>query len=147
MKTIKKVRVTPVTPNTGDIIDSFNTTDDKTTNAPSINAVENFVSDKFSVVTGTLSIDGSTSDIATLNYPTGFNKNNSVVISLGIARPNDNTGKGFNYYGIFSDSGDLLANAFRRRINLTDEGIKLFVENPGDSTLNIEYKIVLMKIS
>lgn len=40
MKTIKKVAVTPVTPNTGDIIDSFNTTDDKHTNAPSINAVE-----------------------------------------------------------------------------------------------------------
>lgn len=40
MKTIKKVAVTPVTPNTGDIIDSFNTSDDKHTNAPSINAVE-----------------------------------------------------------------------------------------------------------
>ena len=45
MKTIKKVAVTPVTPNTGDIIDSFNTTDDKHTNAPSINAVEQKLND------------------------------------------------------------------------------------------------------
>lgn len=43
MKYIKKVAVTPVTPNTGDIIDSFNTQDDKHTNAPSINAVEDYV--------------------------------------------------------------------------------------------------------
>lgn len=40
MKWIKKIAVTPVTPNTGDIIDSFSTTDDKTKNAPSIRAVE-----------------------------------------------------------------------------------------------------------
>lgn len=45
MKTIKKVAVTPVTPNTGDIIDSFSTTDDKHTNAPSINAVEQKLND------------------------------------------------------------------------------------------------------
>ncbi len=46
MKTIKKVAVTPVTPNTGDIIDSFSTTDDKHTNAPSINAVEQALANK-----------------------------------------------------------------------------------------------------
>ena len=46
MKKIKKVAVTPVTPNTGDIIDSFNTSDDKHTNAPSINAVEQKLNDK-----------------------------------------------------------------------------------------------------
>lgn len=39
MKTIKKVAVTPVTENSGQIIDSLNTSDDRHTNAPSIQAV------------------------------------------------------------------------------------------------------------
>lgn len=40
MKAIKKVAVTPVQVNNGTIIDSFNTSDDKHTNAPSLNAVD-----------------------------------------------------------------------------------------------------------
>lgn len=40
MKTLKKVQVVPLDQNYATVIDSFNTTDDKTTNAPSINAVE-----------------------------------------------------------------------------------------------------------
>ena len=43
MRAIKKVEVTPIDQNIGKIINSFNTTDDKTKNAPSINAVENYV--------------------------------------------------------------------------------------------------------
>lgn len=41
MISIKKVAVTPIPENTGTIIDSLNTTDDKHTNAPSIEAVNN----------------------------------------------------------------------------------------------------------
>ena len=40
---IKKVGVTPLEPSSGQIIDSFSTVNDKHTNAPSINAVENYV--------------------------------------------------------------------------------------------------------
>lgn len=43
MKAIKKVEVVPLDVNYGKIIDSFSTTDVKTANAPSINAVENYV--------------------------------------------------------------------------------------------------------
>ena len=39
MRYMKKVGVTPIPENEGKIIDSFNTTDDKHTNAPSLNAV------------------------------------------------------------------------------------------------------------
>ena len=46
MKAIKKVAVTPVTVNDGTIINSFSTSDDKTKNAPSINAVENYAQPK-----------------------------------------------------------------------------------------------------
>lgn len=51
MITIKKVAVTPLPENSGTIIDSFNTSDDKHTNAPSLNAVENYVQRK--VLSGT----------------------------------------------------------------------------------------------
>lgn len=44
MISIKKVAVTPLPDTEGAIIDSFNTTDDKHTNAPSINAVESKIS-------------------------------------------------------------------------------------------------------
>lgn len=40
MKIIKKTQVVPIDINYGKIINSFNTSDDKTKNAPSINAVE-----------------------------------------------------------------------------------------------------------
>lgn len=48
---IKKVEVQPLDINYGKIIDSFSTTDDKTKNAPSLNAVEQNFQKK--VLTGT----------------------------------------------------------------------------------------------
>lgn len=49
MISIKKVSVTPLPENTtGEIIDSFDTTDDKHTNAPSINASKNYIDSKAS---------------------------------------------------------------------------------------------------
>lgn len=47
MITIKKVAVTPLAENTGTIIDSLDTQDDKHTNAPSLNIVEQLVKSKF----------------------------------------------------------------------------------------------------
>lgn len=43
MIAIKKIEVTPLDYNEGKIIDSFNTTDDKTKNAPSLRAVKEYV--------------------------------------------------------------------------------------------------------
>lgn len=53
MKRIKKVAVSPLPVNEAKVIDSFSTTDDKTINAPSINAVENYTYNKSSVYTKT----------------------------------------------------------------------------------------------
>lgn len=49
MISIKKVAVTPIPENAGTVIDSFDTTDDKRTNAPSIAAVEEKLKDKSDV--------------------------------------------------------------------------------------------------
>lgn len=51
MLAIKRVAVTPLPHNEGKIINSFDTNDDKTINAPSIQAVENYVQRK--VLSGT----------------------------------------------------------------------------------------------
>jgi len=71
MKTIKKVAVTPVTPNTGDIIDSFNTTDDKHTNAPSINAVETKM--------GTVQTATLTATKSNITFTLNFKRNMNIV--------------------------------------------------------------------
>ena len=42
MKTIKKVAVSPIPEINGSVVDTFNV-EDKTTNAPSVNAVENYI--------------------------------------------------------------------------------------------------------
>lgn len=44
MKTIKKVAVSPIPEINGSVVDSFNV-EDKTTNAPSVNAVENYIAE------------------------------------------------------------------------------------------------------
>lgn len=76
MKKIKKVAVTPVTHNTGDIIDSFNTSDDKHTNAPSINAVEQKIG---TVQTATITATKSNIDF-TLNF-----KRNMNIVTLNVS--------------------------------------------------------------
>lgn len=74
MKTIKKVAVTPIQENTGVIIDSFNTSDNKHTNAPSLNAVEQKVGGLIETESETISIKvrGSNSD-KTINMNTSVN--------------------------------------------------------------------------
>lgn len=56
MKFIKKVSSVPLAQTEGHIIDSFNTSDDHTTNAPSLNAVEtNFISkSEMQIIGGTV---------------------------------------------------------------------------------------------
>ena len=57
MRFLKKVSDVPVTQTGGHIIDSFNTADDHTTNAPSLNAVEQYT--KRIIATATMSANAS----------------------------------------------------------------------------------------
>lgn len=77
MISIKKVEVQPLDINYGKIIDSFNTTDDKTKNSPSLNAVEQYVKSRVKILT----YAGSTSN-GRWEYPEGFNKDNTTVVSV-----------------------------------------------------------------
>lgn len=106
MLNIKKVAVTPLPENEGKIIDSFNTTDNKHTNAPSINAVEekmelldqmlNYTLFTGNIITeyATVNLDSSGMGSVDIAYPDGLNKNNCVPISWGIALETYNFGYG-----------------------------------------------------
>lgn len=90
---IKKVEVQPLDINYGKIIDSFSTTDDKTKNAPSINAVEEYVgsvsfpSEKIAVIEQTLTFPSGTQEESyPIDFPSGFTKYNSVVLSAMVSR-------------------------------------------------------------
>lgn len=82
MKLIKKISATPVQENTGAIIDSLNTSDDKHTNAPSINAIKTYIDNEINNVetdftnTQTGTITTTKSDI---NFTLKFKRNMNVV--------------------------------------------------------------------
>lgn len=115
----------------------------------------------FAVLTGSVSSAGSpTGDIqyaeGTLNYPTGFNKDNCVVISFGVEAVNTVTG--YNYSGslgridisnttyLTGDSVDVLRRSNARSINLATSAIAIRIMNVASSSTTFKYKIVLMKI-
>lgn len=96
------------------------------------------------IVSGTItSIGASSSKTANINYPAGYDYDNCVPVALGL---NGVDNKGYNYFGTYKDSGDVLTSAYKRRLNLTSSNMILTVYNPNSSQLNVKYKIVLMKI-
>lgn len=150
MKLIKKVSATPVQENTGAIIDSLNTSDDKHTNAPSINAIKTYVDNEvtdintdlaqcivkgdIAVVTGTISLTNGTGS-TNLNYPTGFDSTNCVAVSVGLTIVTP--------YSYFSyDNMVFSARLTTSNIVVTCTA----VDNVG-STATKNVKVVLMKVS
>lgn len=96
------------------------------------------------VLTGNVNVNASANATVTINYPSGFNKNNCVPISLGL-KITDN--KGYNYVGYHKDSGSLLVNAYDRKLNLLDSNIQLIIDNDLTSAKTVYWQLVLMKIS
>ena len=93
----------------------------------------------FAVLTGTLQV-GETVANASINYPSGFNMNNCVIISV-LTQP-----IGANHY-VFSahQDGDGEVNTYLLNDNI---GLSLYSgEEFGFTYTGINYKITLMKIS
>ena len=59
MITIKKVAVTPLPENEGKIIDSFDTTDDKRTNAPSARATKDYIDTSVNTIINSKILSGT----------------------------------------------------------------------------------------
>lgn len=99
--------------------------------------------DNFAILTGTIIAEASKSGTANIDYPEGFDVDNCVAISFGVKTVEN---KGFNYFGTYKDSADLLNNSYDRKLNLNSSNIVVIVKNPNTSSKSIKYMIVLMKI-
>lgn len=136
MITIKKVAISPVATSEGDIIDSFNTIEDKHINAPSLNAVENYIEsvryNNFHQYEGSMRVSGNT----TLQYPEGFNVGNTAILSVMWGSERD---AGY-IYTEYSQSTPLVC--------YTDtDGIKIYIQNAPAGMSYIKFKIVIMKFN
>ena len=135
MKYIKKISATPLPKNKGMIIDSFDTSDDKHKNAPSLNAVKQYINNNckvngdFAVLTGSCNIEPG--EVKSIDYPNGFNKNNCVILTFNMFY-NGGTSRIIHYVEYES-----FAVMLRDCIELL---------NKIQYSKSITYKIILMKI-
>lgn len=105
--------------------------------------------DNFAILTGTMS-DGS----ATISYPSGYNKDNCVVISTMLKRVGIASTRGYATGTTFlPDDGTLgsLSNRIELQTsNIVLEARHLYLSNNNVTEMNVNYdvyyKIVLMKI-
>lgn len=99
----------------------------------------------YAVLTGSFEVAISSSGTKEFDYPSGYTVDNCVAVSFGIKVIEN---KGYNYEGIYTDSGDALDNSYRRRLNLNSNKVKMVVYNPNsEQAMTVNYKLVLMKIS
>lgn len=107
--------------------------------------------DDIAVVTGTKSIDGNTgsSDYTQTNwhidYPTGYNRNNCIVISFFVTISNS-TNSGAYGQSPYASSNYVLGTV-PRGVSFKDDDMNVFCCNPNPNAQSISYKIVLLKIS
>lgn len=103
------------------------------------------------ILTGTIAMevhsdDGYTNGSKEINYPSGFNKNNCVVIAAGVGgSTNGNTEYAFGFLDNMSDA--YVLGAIGRTVKLRDSHIEFRVHiQMAASAITRNYKIVLMKI-
>lgn len=108
------------------------------------------------VLTGSLPDDGESTEVKA-NYPTGFNRDNSVVIAVEGKRTF--TGSEIYTTGTTFDSVTMARSGIPLAVSLTSSGITIRAKNiiltDGDTVLSrpiaegsgFDYRIVLMKIS
>lgn len=111
----------------------------------------------FAILTGTMSLSGNQDTSKqtnftdkTLDYPTGFNKDNCVVLSI---MRSGNNGKWSNGWTVTIDSMDMFNGIEPIEVTLhgTDSTqwnnkIRLRASNYSSNAITISYKIVLMKV-
>ena len=101
--------------------------------------------DDFAIIEGVFQIAASTGTrVAQLAYPTGFNKDNCVVIAHGQYH-NENVGYVFGHH-----SNTTIGMAYAANdgdVALSKDNIEIWYNNTLSMQTTINYKIVLMKIS
>ncbi len=103
----------------------------------------------FAVITGTIECTNTQGHTGKrINYPPGFNKDNCVVIAVGLGGQSYNfeyAGLAYGYRYTRPQTG-LLSGAQVRYIVFYEDDMSLVCYNPGNSAFTYTYKIVLLKI-
>lgn len=113
--------------------------------------------DKFVTLNGKFTVtvnEGDTFMYAqqNINYPTGFNKNNCVVLACGVHNTNySNKGLCFGTLSSEMFSASVVKDAYGKSVQLLDDNINLSVymnynASHAYQSYPMEYKITLMKI-
>lgn len=97
----------------------------------------------FALLTGTMEIGANGYAYANLNYPSGFNVNNAVVIST-MSTPLSGA-EGYRFGEVISVTGQ--GSQLNPKVFLESDNIVAYALNSTSSSKTISYKIVLMKIS
>lgn len=159
---IKKVQVVPLDINYGKIINSFSTTDDKTTNAPSLNAVSTLVQTNVEsldsqieqindvIVTkgdfASIEFDITTTQLDTskdIAYPDGFTKDNTNVVSILSKKSTDGD------YVTYSENETIRqskGSGFRLFLKTDNMVFHILKGSSEASNFTAYVKILLMKI-
>ncbi len=106
--------------------------------------VEVVAKENFALITGSGTMEASVDYNFTIDYPTGFTKDNCVVMAFGVKVIE---AKGFEFSGNYVDSGDILRNSYKRTISLANDNIEGTIRNPNSSSKEVSYKIVLLKLT
>lgn len=119
------------------------------------NVTINTTQSNIAVLTGSVSVTKSDDPgtthkqtLKTINYPSGYNKDNCVVIAFGTTV--DTTTKGYSYEGGENSavvSAAFVTGNYPRTIQLNNTNIRMALYNIGSSTNTIYYKVVLLKVS
>lgn len=131
------------------IVDTINDETKKTTFG---NLKEKIHGDNFYVIMGVQTLTASqtghydTQTTWQLDYPTGFNMNNCVVVAFNLSNANMTTVSWGEYGYNFSVSMGLLYSMIPRAIAFRENKIYVNAWFPGSSDTDFNYKIVLMKI-
>lgn len=119
------------------------------------NWIKDINKNDFAVITGNIAGDGTESPSKTINYPTGFNRDNCVVSTVNLKRSSVD----FKGYGAIFDSSSYLTGAIPAKVALGETNITLEIRNINitqngsimvpsiPTSINFTYTIVLMKIS
>jgi len=103
----------------------------------------------FAIVTGTIECTNTENYTnKTIDYPTGFTKDNCVVVSFGSGGQSYNGGyAGLSYGFNYSTTTGYLTGAQDRNVFLNSDNITIMYYNPTPNQITYDYQIVLMKIS
>ncbi len=107
--------------------------------------------DNFAILEGNIELvqsDSGLTGTTNINYPIGFNKNNCVVISVGISGSSNLEEETYSFGDLGNKTSAYLAGAIQRNVELTSDNMifKASFEVSGPAAQTRKYKIVLMKI-